>query len=161
MSAKYTTNLNLCPCTLNVIRMNCDLCFVALVYYKCIAIALWFIILNWYFWILMHSYWFCSLVGAKEVPSGKQHERPYEVEILLYQCIDWTSVFYYSLVRLGFLAYCSQERCCVGKFCFYLLFIPVMYSVSCHHYQVLFQRLVSIYIIAVNFKNTNHVTGSI
>ncbi|RLN34670.1 E3 ubiquitin-protein ligase RHF2A-like [Panicum miliaceum] len=49
------------------------------------------------------------LVGAKEVPSDKQHEGPYETEILLYQCIDRTLVFYYSLVRLEFLAYCSQE----------------------------------------------------
>ena len=67
-------------------------------------------------------------------------------------CIEY--IMYSGLVRLRFLAYCSQERCCFGKFYFYLLFIPVMYYVSYHHYQVLFQQLVSIYIIAVNFKNT-------
>ena len=59
-------------------------------------------------------------------------------------CIEY--IMYSGLVRLRFLAYCSQERCCFGKFYFYLLFIPVMYYVSYHHYQVLFQRLVSIYI---------------
>ena len=46
---------------------------------------------------------------VSHVLTGNQHEGPYEVEILLYQCIDWTSVYDHSLVWLGFLVCCSQE----------------------------------------------------